>query len=56
MSDIVEKVRELSEVKAQIAKLSERKKQLEAFFLERGGEDVTDTKYKSATHTEFATL
>ena len=52
MSDIVEKVRELSEVKAQIAKLSERKKQLEAFFLERGGEDVTDTKYKSATYSD----
>ena len=45
MSDIVEKVRELSEVKEQIAKLNERKKQLEAFFLERGGEGSAYARY-----------
>ncbi len=50
--DIVAKVKELSEVKAEIEKLNERKKALEAFFLERGGVDVTDTKYKSATYSD----
>ncbi len=52
MSEIVDKVRELSEVKARIAKLTERKKELEAFFLERGNEDVADTKYKSHTYAD----
>lgn len=51
-SGIVEKVRELSAVKSQIAKLTERKKELEAFFLERGSGDVTDTKYKSRTYSD----
>lgn len=50
--DIVAKVRELSEVKSEIEKLNERKKALEAYFLERGGVDVTDTKYKSATYSD----
>lgn len=48
--DIISKVRELSAVKAQIEQLTERKKELEAYFLERGGDDVADTKYKSATY------
>lgn len=52
MSDIIEKVKELSAVKAQIAKLTERKKELEAFFLERGSKDVTDTKFKSCTYAD----
>lgn len=52
MSDIIDKVKELSAVKAQIARLTERKKELEAFFLERGGEDVADTKYKSRTYAD----
>ncbi len=52
MSEIIEKVKELSAVKAQIAKLSERKKELEAYFLERGNEDVADTKYKSCTYAD----
>lgn len=52
MSEIIDKVKELSAVKAQIAKLNERKKVLEAYFLERGGEDVTDTKYKSCTYSD----
>lgn len=50
--DIVAKVRELSEVKSSIEQLNERKKELEAYFLERGGVDVTDTKYKSATYSD----
>lgn len=52
MNEIIDKVRELSAVKEQIAKLTERKKELEAFFLERGSEDVTDTKYKSRTYSD----
>lgn len=52
MTEITEKVKELSAVKAQIAKLIERKKELEAFFLERGSEDVLDTKYKSCTYAD----
>lgn len=52
MNEITEKVRELSEIKARIAKLNERKKELEAFFLERGSEDVLDTKYKSRTYAD----
>lgn len=52
MTEIIEKVKELSAVKAQIAKLTERKKELEAFFLERGNEDVADTKYKSCTYAD----
>lgn len=52
MSEIIEKVKELSSVKAQIAKLNERKKELEVFFLERGNVDVTDTKYKSCTYAD----
>lgn len=50
--DIIAKVRALSEVKAKIAALNERKKELEAFFLSRGGEDVDNTKYKSAVYTD----
>ena len=52
MSDIVEKVRELSQIKADIARLTDRKKQLEAFFLERGGDDVLDTKFKSTVYAD----
>ena len=52
MSDIVDKVRELSRIKADISKLNDRKKQLEAYFLERGGDDVVDTKFKSATYSD----
>lgn len=52
MSEIIERVRELSHIKAQIAKLNERKKELEAFFLERGNVDVADTKYKSCTYAD----
>lgn len=52
MSDIVDKVRELSQIKADIAKLSDRKKQLEAYFLERGGDDVLDTKFKSTVYAD----
>lgn len=52
MNEIVDMVRELSSIKAEIAKLKERKNQIEAFFLERGGEDVSDTKYKSATYAD----
>lgn len=52
MTEIIEKVRELSEVKARIAELSERKKELEAYFLERGNMDVADTKYKSRTYAD----
>ncbi len=48
--DIIQKVRELSAVRARIEQLNERKKELEAYFLERGGDDVADTKYKSATY------
>lgn len=52
MNEITEKVRELSEIKSQIARLNERKKELEAYFLERGSEDVIDTKYKSRTYAD----
>ena len=52
MSDIVDKVRELSRIKADIAKLNDRRKELEAYFLERGGDDVLDTKFKSATYSD----
>lgn len=52
MIEITEKVKELSAVNAQIAKLNERKKELEAFFLERGNLDVADTKYKSCTYVD----
>ena len=52
MSDIVEKVRELSQIKADIARLTDRKKQLEAYFLERGGDDVLDTKFKSMVYAD----
>ena len=52
MSDAVDKVRELSKIKADIARLNDRKKQLEAYFLERGGDDVLDTKFKSTTYSD----
>ena len=52
MNDIVDKVRELSKVKADIAKLNDRKRELEAYFLECGGVDVADTKFKSATYSD----
>ena len=52
MSDIVDKVRELSRIKADIAKLNDRRKELEAYFLERGGDDVVDTKFKSTVYAD----
>lgn len=52
MSDIIDKVRELSRIKADIARLNDRKKQLEAYFLERGGNDVLDTKFKSTMYAD----
>lgn len=52
MTEITEKIKELSAIKAQIAELTERKKELEAFFLERGNVDVADTKYKSCTYAD----
>lgn len=52
MTEIIGKVRELSEIKAKIAELNERKKELEAYFLERGNVDVADTKYKSCTYAD----
>lgn len=52
MTEITEKVKELSAIKAQIAKLNERKKELEAYFLELGNEDVADTKFKSCTYAD----
>ncbi len=52
MSEIIEKVRELSEINARIAELSERKKALEVYFLELGSVDVADTKYKSRTYAD----
>ncbi len=52
MTEIIEKVRELSEIKARIAEFTERKKELEAYFLERGNVDVADTKYKSRTYAD----
>lgn len=52
MNEVVEKVRELSRIKADIARLTDRKRQLEAYFLERGGDDVVDTKFKSATYAD----
>lgn len=52
MSEVIDRVRELSHIKAQIAELTERKKELEAYFLERGSEDVLDTKYKSRTYAD----
>ena len=52
MTEIIKKVRELSAINKQIAKLNERKKELEVFFLERGNVDVTDTKYKSCTYAD----
>ena len=52
MNDIINKVRELSEVNAQMAALTEKKKALEAYFFEQGGNDVLDTKYKSVTYAD----
>lgn len=52
MNEVVEKVKELSRIKADIAKLSDRKKELEAYFLERGGVDVADTKFKSTVYAD----
>ena len=52
MSDIVAKVRELSEINTQISALTEKKKALEAYFFEQGGNDVIDTKYKSVTYAD----
>ena len=52
MDDIIEKVRQLSQVKRNIAALNEEKKQLEAYFLELGNADVADTKYRSATYAD----
>lgn len=52
MNEVVEKVKELSRIKVDIAKLSDRKKELEAYFLERGGVDVADTKFKSTVYAD----
>lgn len=52
MSDIIDKVRELSRIKTDIARLNDRKKELEAYFLERGGVDVADTKFKSTVYAD----
>ena len=52
MSDCGDKVRELSRIKADIAKLNDRRKELEAYFLERGGDDVVDTKFKSSVYAD----
>lgn len=52
MTEVIEKVKELSAITAQIAKLNERKRELEVYFLERGNEDVADTKYKSHTYSD----
>lgn len=52
MNEIVEKVKELSEINARIAELNERKKELEVYFYERGSVDVADTKYKSRTYAD----
>ncbi|MBQ8171787.1 MAG: hypothetical protein IJZ95_07365 [Oscillospiraceae bacterium] len=52
-AEVLSKIKELSDVKRQLGKLNERKRELEAFFLERGGADVTDTKYKSATYADL---
>lgn len=52
MSDIIDKVRELSKIKTDIAKLNDRKRELEAYFLERGGVDVADTKFKSTVYAD----
>lgn len=49
---IIEKVRQLADIKAKIAALNEDKKKLEAFFLKLGGDNVADTKYKSATYVD----
>ena len=52
MSEIIDKVRELSQIKADIARLTDRKRQLEAYFLKCGEHDVVDTKFKSATYVD----
>ena len=52
MNEVVEKVKELSRIKADIAKLNDRKRELEAYFLERGGVDVADTKFKSTVYAD----
>lgn len=52
MNEIIEKVKELSEINARIVELNERKKELEVYFYERGSMDVADTKYKSCTYAD----
>ena len=52
MSEIIDKVRELSLIKADIAWLTDRKRQLEAYFLKCGEHDVVDTKFKSVTYAD----
>ena len=54
MSDIVDKVRELSRIKADIAKLNDRRKELEAYFLERGG-DALPQRTLTAPSTPHST-
>lgn len=54
MNELIKNIRELSVIKTKIAKLNERKKELEAYFLERGCVDVADTKYKSRTYEDEA--
>ena len=49
-AEVLDKVRELSDVKRQIDELKDRQRDLEAYFLELGSTDVEDTKYKSATY------
>ena len=52
MSDIVEKVRELSEIKAEIDRLGIRKAELEKYISEQACVDIEDTKYKSVTYSD----
>lgn len=49
---IIEKVVELSGICSQIAKLTDRKKELEAFFARQGSEDIEDTKFKTVSYAD----
>ena len=51
-AEVLSKVKELSDIKCELSRLNERKRKLEAFFLERGAADVSDTKYKSAAYAD----
>lgn len=52
MSDIIEKVRELSEVRAEMERLGIRKAELEKYISEQACVDIEDTKYKSVTYSD----